>query len=312
VLEVQQTFYEQKWSVRVADEFSYTPESTYGYSVSSGLGTLSSSYAVSPDTAPNQTIQTASGTISETIATGVERRSDGRSSVSFNASYGLLHFTRPGFLDSDEIKLGTGYNYAFDRRNLMSLNYEFSQFGFNNAGTSDIDVHSVLLFYQRRMSRRLSFAASLGPQLTQYRPALGQAASFYGSGWIRYGLRKTELVASYSHSVTGGSGILPGATTDSAQLSLGHEAVRKWRGMLTLGYAHNKALSLGPQTANSQYNSGFLNLELNRSLRSGFWLYMMYNLQQSPLQCEPGVCNNDWRHIVGIGVRWQHKPIPIT
>lgn len=313
IFDVQQTFVKQKWSLQIADEFSYTPESTYGSSALFGLGTLSSSSAVSPGTAPSQTIPTSSGVISQTVATEVERHSSGRSSLSFAASYGLLHFTQSGFLDSNEKRFGASYSYDFDRRNLLTLSYGFSQFGLlDEAGTNHINVHSATAFYRRQVSRRLSVGASGGPQIARSNPALGQSTSFYGSGWIRYGLRKTEVVTSYFHGITGGSGILQGAITDSAQVSIGREAVRRWRGLLSLGYARNKSLQSASQPASGQFNSGFVNLELNRSVGSSLWLFLLYNLNPSSVQCNLSDCGNQWHNIFGVGVRWQRQPIPIS
>ena len=53
------------------------------------------------------------------------------------------------------------------------------------------------------------------------------------------GIHNGALSASFSHGISGGSGVLTGSTVDQLNFGANHKLGRIWSGQVNMGYAHN-------------------------------------------------------------------------
>jgi hypothetical protein len=116
----------------------------------------------------------------------------------------------------------------------MSLSYGFSRFTFSQLAVG-AESHTGLLSFARRITGRLGFQVGAGPDFQVYRsPLAGPRSTFswaLNSG-LNYQLRNWETGFNYSHSLTGGSGVLPGAETDMFSGRIGR-AFGNWQASLS-------------------------------------------------------------------------------
>jgi hypothetical protein len=88
----------------------------------------------------------------------------------------------------------------------------------------------------------------------------------------------------YSRGVSGGSGVLPGANSDSVSGSLAHTYGRNWVASLNAGYSHTAGLTQqftgGSLVAkNSTYDTVFGGAQLTRRINTYFSGYVSYFAQ---------------------------------
>jgi hypothetical protein len=306
-----------RWSLMLSDAFGYAPESNFGNPViNGGIASVSEAGAnytggLNPSYLPNQTVLTGpSARIDNTIAGQVQYRTTPRKSITFSASYGILHFVDGGFLDSNQITFGTGYNFSLTPHNTVAVSYQYGQFRFGDGG-SDLSTHSVQASFGRRLTGRLAFQASGGPQISVSNNAIGpstSSVSWTGQNLLLYRRAKNQVSLGYVVGVTGGSGVFRGSRTHSLQGALTRPLTRRWQASFNAGFAHNTALGL-----DESVNSAYYGLEVRRSLWRSAGFFFNYNAQRQTTA--PGICpgcnDSGLRHVIGFGVDWHFRPIRI-
>jgi hypothetical protein len=264
--------------------------------------------------------------LSNTAAGQIEYRLGPRSSLTASASYGMLRFlggaapaTATGLIDSNQWSLGTGYNRRLSGHDTFGLQYSYMRFGFPQQ-PSGSEVHNFTLMYSHRIGGRMTLEAHGGPELLQMGglSSLGAAAAglqptswlYTAGGSLLYHQRRNDLQFSANHSVTGGSGVLQGASTTVFQGSISRQIHRAWNASLSGGYSQNQALTNTAQN----YNSAFGGARISRSVSHSANAFLSYNAQQQDatfLGCVGTTCGNRLRHIITIGFDWHARPIPI-
>ncbi len=325
-LSFNQTISWQRWELAVSDQFTLLPESPFGFagfgglsSFGAGLGGsyLASGPVVSPAVEPDQSILTTRARRLGNVALAeVEYVASPRSAITATAAYGNLHFLDEGFLDSSFLRFMTGYNYALTRLDTLALSYSHVNFYYD---LQDFDIlnHSFLATYGRRLTGRLSLQLSAGPLLNRAKRGPGNPKTrflleTYDS--LQYKLERGNLKAAFSHSATGGAGVLTGAESNVASFSVGHQLSRKFFSSFRVAYALNKSLATEDETGpRPQYRTFHGSVNFSREFGERTSIYFVYYVQRQnsnvPLRFDSSSGEVLLRHVVGMGFNWHGRPI---
>jgi hypothetical protein len=174
--------------------------------------------------------------------------------VSRNAMIGAqgtftnLDFLKPtevsGLYDSSSVGGSTFYSRRFSRRHYVGTTYQYSKIlAYPPHAQSEIQTHTISLFYTLYLNRTFSLSISGGPQhydisqspmtgYGQWSPAL--TASM---GWQTL---HSNFAASYSRSITAGGGLLGVFQSNKANVSARWQLARTWNVGSAANYAINK------------------------------------------------------------------------
>jgi hypothetical protein len=314
-LEVSEILQFRRWTLTLDDLFNYLPDSSFGFGGSgAGLGIT----LVNPFVPPSQTILTNLGQrLGNTALAQVQYEQSPRSAWTFSANYGLLHFVAPGYLDSSNVSISAGYNYSLSARDVLGLSYAFNAFRFSPAIES-INSHLVQVTYGRHVSNRLMFQAGAGPQLYNITPIFGPSEgvqlSWGANASLTYQLGHTSFAGNFTHGVSGGSGILTGATTSVATFSASHQ-FGQWTTLSgSVGYAMNSSLQGIDITAVS-YNGLYASAGISRQLNQSFGINANYSFSRQGTNsgtCVGAGCADPFlKHQIWVGVTWNMRPVPL-
>lgn len=323
---IQQSFQSRRWSLTLADDVTYTPESPFGFLGLAGSGAPN----IASGTTPNQTILTnQTDQITNSAIGQATYNLNSRSSLTVAGSFGLQRFSGGGLLDSDQGGIQLGYNYNLNPRDSLGIGYGLNLVRFPGSvvssvlasTASNLDSHNVQLAYGRRITGRLALRVWGGPQINQISdPTLGPStqATWSAQSSLIYRFRRAQVQASYAHGVNAGAGVLALAKTDQIQGFFTMRLTRTLSGSLRAGFAHNTNPQQGigspnPLT-NPAFNTEFVNARLERPLGHeaiGFLTYMLQHQSSNVMQCGAGVCAGLNRHVGGVGFEWHMRPILI-
>ncbi len=325
-LAAAQTFRWHRSTLLFADQFSYLPESPFGFAgggniQSLGLGgDLTSSFSVlQQDFLPNQTVLTGRGTrISNTAATEYDYRTGPLSSLTFAGGYGLLNFDQPGFVDSWNAFFVGGYNRTITRRDTVAVLYRFNAIRFNGVSGA-INDNLVQFAYGRSITNRLAFQVAAGPEVDSFQnPGIANQSRVTASvnSGLTWQTDNSSISSTYSHGLTGGGGVLTGAETDQLQTTFARRLTRTLRGSVGGGYAWNRGISqAGPADAVlPSYSTYFISAQLSRAIGRNAAINLGYTFQSqdsSQVCTLPGCQGVLLRHQVSIGFSWHADPIQL-
>jgi hypothetical protein len=299
-----------RWGLTVADVFSIAPNSPfggYGYGLPAGSAT-SSNPVLDPQYVPNQSVLTGYATnyfnsVMGQFEYGISRRSSWTGSV----SYGNLRFTNSSFQNINQITASTGYNYSLTARDSISATYAYSTFSYTNID-SQYRSNTAQFGYSHRLSGRLFIQLAGGPQFINT-SGLGFAQTRVqgsGSASLLYSKTRTNLALSYFRGTTGGSGVLTGANTQSAQINVSREVSKAWTSSISIGYANNGGL-VQQQTFNTLYVAPSVRRAITRNLGVNF--NYSYQRQLTGATCVTLVCGDVGRSFLSFGVDYKFRPI---
>jgi hypothetical protein len=319
-----QTLEWQRWQFTLLDQFSYLPESSFGFGVGTGVsipgigGALGSPLpGVQNNYQPNQSIFTVVGTrYSNSFTTQAVYALNPRSSVNVAGSYGILRFLEAGNVNSDDTILNVGYNYSLSEKDTIGLLYRFAAYRYagNPQALNDHVVHGA---YGRNIVGRLALQLFAGPEITTFRVPVGsETHRVTGSGGatLNYAWGQNNLSLTYNRGLSNGSGIQIGATTDLVQTELVRRPLsRHWQGNVNFGFARNGNLGNSSVSQNSQtYNSYYVGGGLSRSLGRDANVSLTYTAQlQASIQavCAAGTCStNHTQQQITLVFSWHARP----
>jgi hypothetical protein len=324
-LDFSDTFHRGRWSLTAGDELMYLSQSPFGFG---GLGGLNG-YGVPlgnggvgvgsglGGSAPDQTV----------LVDGAARLSNGvlgqadyalthRSSLTFGADYGFLKFFSNGFFNNSTLAIQGGYNYALSRQDSFSISYHYGRFMFANA-TPGFQNQGVSFGYARRVTSRISFQVGAGPEFQSFTlPLKGP------SNLISWGLSSSLTYArgglgagiSYSHALSGGSGVLGGAESDTVTANINQAINHDWSGSLSGGFSKNRALQQTTVNAGSiSPEVWYFSARASRHFFANGSLFVNYGLSKQtgltaicPLpSCQVGTIT----HTGSIGYTWGLRQI---
>jgi hypothetical protein len=320
-LDFSETIRGGRWSQTFGEQFSYLPAPSFNFGGLGGLNTLGvnlGAVGTTPgfrqDLIPNQSILiNGAARISNATMAQTTYALGYRSSLIFFGAYGTLHFLDNGFQNSSSVSTGAGYNYLLSPLNSISVSYGFSRSMFSHI-PGGADSHTVQVTFARRITGRLSFQVGAGPDIQMYSAPLAGPRTLWSwalNSALTYQLRNWGTGFNYGHSLTGGSGILPGAESD---VFSGHatRGLENWQVSVSTGYSMNRALQ---QTSSNVLTAKgwFAGTEVSRRFTNFGSFFVSYNIsRQSGLGavCSLAACNvNSVTQTVGVGYNWGLRPI---
>ncbi len=327
-LGIKQTITGRRWSLLLSDYFSYLPESSSatgafgggaGFGPGLGRGFEGSPSGLSPIFTPSQTILTGrTRRVSNSFVGEVQYKASPRSSITVSGAYRMLRFLDSGFINGHSEIFRTGYNYAVTAQDSVAVMYGFTRFRFDGI-SQGMNNHVLQVAYGRRVTGRLAFQLAAGPLINTFRhPLAGSETvlSWNMESFLRYRFQNTDLGISYLRYMTGGSGVLVGAQTDEARMTVGRRLSRMWSGFLSLGYVHNASLTeTTARLLDRTFNLWTAGVHLSRPwgrYTSLDFSYGVYREGSSASFCTGSTCGTHLlRHYFRFGFSWQLRPIQI-
>lgn len=309
----------KRWTLRFLDQFSRLPESPFGLGGVSGIttagvgGTLGQGLpGLQMNYVPEQSIFTATGPrISNGFVAQGEYSLTGRSSITADASVGVLHFSQGPAIDTQDGIFSLGYNYQVSPRDTLGILYRFTAYRYPG-NPQALDDQAFELAFGRRITGRLALETFVGPEVTTFRLPRGSSQTSVGAGLsLRYSLRRTALWFTYNRGLSGGSGILTGSTLDQVRAQISYRISRTWELNTSFGYALNQqALKIGATSRSENVNSIFTSAGLSHSVSRTAHISLSYTFQhQSQPICGFNGCGTNYdQHQVWIGLDWQAHP----
>lgn len=235
------------WTFGVSDVLSYLPQSpTVGLSGISGTGDIGLIPVTGIDVPAQNILTYGSNRIANTVTGNVTRRLTSRTSISGTASYGLLHFFNNLSLDTTQVAGTVGLNHVISPRTTIGLDASYAIYSYQAQPVSNTSftTRSLAARVQRQFTRSLTGYASAGPQWINSSQSLGipSRLTAYGSAGATYTRRFGTLGLSYNRGANGGSGVLPGAISDSVGGSFSRTFGRDWAASANAGYTRTSGL----------------------------------------------------------------------
>lgn len=330
-LAFSQNFAFRRWTLTIADTFSYLPASAYEFGLYQGLGqNLGGSYGalqgqsgtpggLDPFFVPNQTVIGGGGTrYTNTIVGQTAYLVSPRVTWTAAGSFGFLRFLDPGSVESNSSAFRTGFNYALTARDTLAVMYGMNMIRFTSDGS--IDNHTVHVSYGRQLTGRLSWQVSAGPDFNfAGHPTLGDSSrlSWSTNTNFTYGWGRTLLGAGYSLMTTAGSGAQVGARTHWMRFSGSRQVSRMWSLTGEGAFAHNRGLrQLNAASVLRTFQSWRGGVDLSRPVGRYLRLGLRYELIREQTSCG-GVAvacpGSALRHNFGVNFDFakQFNPTPI-
>jgi hypothetical protein len=308
----------RRWQALLIDQFSYLPQSSFGFGggIGGGLSTpgVSGTLAVPVSTLgqtyiPGQTNLGALGPqYSNSSALQFTYKVSGRGSLTVAGVFGILRFVNPGNINSDMETGVLGYDYAVTRNDSVGLTYRFGAFRFPGEPQA-LNDQTVQLQYGRKITGRLALKLAAGPELITLRiPVANMRRTVTGSGnaSLSYALAKgTSVELHYMHGVTGGAGVFQGANTDQIGAGLTKQLSRVWSGNLSFGYARNGQILAAANA--SSFDNWFAGAGLSRSIGHMTYLSFGYQAQIQAGSTIPGSTSYTV-HQINVSFQWHTRP----
>jgi len=295
-LSAVQAFDWRRWQLTLLDQFAYLPLSQFGFGAGTGIATPGVGGPLVPITpglqngfAPNQSIFTTIGPqYSNTFGPQITYKLTPRGSFAISGVLGVLRFTNPGNIESNQVILNAGYTYRLSKRDTVGLSYRFSAYHFINLPQA-IGDHVVQVAYGKKVTGRLALQLSGGPELSEFRtpPGVGAKSGYLwgsGSANLSYSFSFGSLSLSYLHGVNNGGGAFVGGTTDQTTGSAARRLSRLWSGNTSLGYARNRRVATLTGAQNQVYNAIYAGAGLARPMGRNTKFYIELHSQPSSIK----------------------------
>jgi hypothetical protein len=319
-------------TISLLDQLSYLPENAFG-SQFGNLGTLpgTGSIGLQPGLFPGQSILTTRGQrLSNSFVPELDVILTGRTSLTFAGNYSVLHYFDNNLLNYYSAGIRVGYNHQMTRKDTIGLSYGFNAYRYSNFNQS-IDDHVVQISYGRRVTGKLAFQIAAGPEYASFAtPITGTGSTGTGTAssssahlyWslntsLTYQLKRTGLGLSYTHGVSGGSGVQAGSIADTVSGSATRQLSRTFSGSWNLSYARNNGLTVngpGLTTANQTFSYWSSNIGLSHAMGRTMNLGLNYQLQyqnSNSAFCVGPTCGSSLvRHQIMFSLGWHDHPIP--
>jgi hypothetical protein len=324
----------RRYSISLIDQFGYLPESAFGYGGSysgifSGIG-----QGLQSGLTPNQSILTSQGQRVSNVALGeFDTFLTPRSTITVVGAYGILHYLDNDLQNTNQTTIQVGYNYLLTRKDTIAVIYVFDAFRYSNISQS-INSHNFLLSYARRVTGRLAFQISAGPNVSFSNIPISNSSGvpvttgpstnatqlfWYLNVNLTYQLRRNlALSGSYSHGVTGGSGVLAGSLTDTVSGNMSRRLTRNMNVAWGTGYSRNSGLALTSppsttvQATNQTYNYFYSSVNLSRALGRSAALTVGYQVEyqnSNSLFCITVPCTTSFvRNDITFSLGWRPPP----
>ena len=327
-LALSQGYLSKNWTFGVADVVSYLPQSpTLGLSGIAGTGDLGLSPVTGIDTPAQNILTYNSNRVSNTVSGNAARIITARTSLTADVSYGILHYFNNSSLDTRQVSADVGLSHEISPRTSIGIGANYSVFDFGNylAGTqhqgdTSFTTRSLNANAQHQFTRALSGTVSIGPQWVNSSSQLGipSRLSVSGAASATYTRRFGTFNATYSRGANGGSGVLPGAFSDSITGSASRAYGHNWALSGNVGYVRTTGLSsklnstlvvLPGVGSYGDFDATFAGGQVTRRLTdafSAFASYTAFNQTYGNVKNTPGAIDGLIQSFA-IGLSWYPK-----
>jgi hypothetical protein len=318
---VSQGFTTRHWAFNIADTVSFLPQSpTTGLSGIPGVGDIGVIPIQGAGSGPAGGILSVSGNrISNVLSGGASRQINRGMSIGGSGSWAVLHFlSNAQGLNNTQASGAVSLSQRLDARSSASVSAIYSAFNYSGpeAGALEPNFQSkgINLGYQRTINRAFSVSGSVGPQWVSSSNSnlIPTSLSLSAMASLAYTHRFTNASLFYSRGINAGSGVLPGAVSDTVGFAAGRSFGRNWAGSLNAGYARSKGLtqiavmnSFVP--VNAIFHTVFGGVQVTRRISSNLSGYASYTLQdqstnypQIPLSAENALSGTSQTFGIGI------------
>jgi hypothetical protein len=321
----------KRGQLAIRDSLSYLPEGTFGFSAYGGAGGYNAGFgnlgagllgagAFGGSNAFNSGSGISLGQVPRLTNLGlvdIVENLTPKSSVTFAAGYGLVHFygdlnsesvsqENISFIGSREFSAQAAYDRILNPKDQVALIYGYQAFDFSIAGTA---FHSsvIQLMYGHRISGRMDFTIGAGPQFTHIDESatvctitgipvnlcapLGggltvasQTSNHIGVAGrvsLRYRFTKTTLSLTFQRYNTDGSGVFAGTESNIAHLDARRPLNRIWDIFADLGYSRSSRLQLAGSTVDANtFTAGFGGVGLHRQFSRSLKGFVSYQFNE--------------------------------
>ena len=308
---------QRRWQMLFMDQFSYLPESSFGFGGQSGLASpgVAGGLAVpvtslQPGFVPGQTVLTAIGPrYSNSGAVQLTYKLSPRGSFTVAGVYGILRFVNGGNVNSDSENLNAGYDYALTARDSIGIRYQFSAYRYPG-NPQALGDHSAQFEYGRKLTGRMGLKLAGGPEITTFRVPVGKLTdriSGSGTASLIYAFAANGNVdLHYLHGVSGGSGVFSGATSDQVGASVSKQLTRVWKGDVNFEYAKNRQI-LGTSSLPG-FDSWVAGAGLNRSLGRTAYFSIGYQALVQGSSAAAAATNYTTQQLF-LSFQWHSRPL---
>ncbi len=286
-LALSQGYVTRHWTFGLSDVVSYLPQSpTVGLSGVPGTGDLGLDPVSSPGVPAQNVLSYNSNRVSNTVTGSASRRLSGRTSVSGDASYSILHFFDNSSYDSRQIVSDLNVDHTLDARTNIGAGVSYSIYNYDAVAHASFETRGVNVHGSRQITRPLAVFGSVGPQWINASASLGipSRVTVAATAGLTYVRQFGTLSASYTRGTNGGSGVVPGAFSDSLTGTFSRSFGRDWSAGLNGGYTRTTGLGSSaitnlaatgiPNQAN--FDSTFGGVQANRRLTSSLSAFASY------------------------------------
>jgi hypothetical protein len=319
-----ESFQLNRWLIQIVDQFSYLPQSAFGFGAGTNFGVPGVGGSLGPTIPgvgnnynPNQTIFAGVGPrYSNSAVVQATYQLTRRSSITASGSYGILNYVDPGNIDTNSVFSSLGYNYELSHKDTIGLFYQFSSYHFPG-NPQAYGSQTVSAAYSRKITGRLALSVYGGPQFTSLRIPVGTTShkvSGYASASLNYGFEKGAISATYLHGLSGGSGLLTGSILDQVNFGASRRISRIWSANATVGFAHNRTVvNSALSTSNPSYNNWFAGGGIGRPFGRNINFSIGYsaNFGNSNPGCSGPGCGTSSTatyQVVTVNVQWHPRP----
>jgi len=312
-----QTVNWERVQLTLLDQFAYLPQSQFGFGAGTSLsqpgigGSLGvGSPGIGGGLDPSQSIFSAVGPrYSNSFGTQMNYLLSKRSSVTIGGLIGILRFTEPGNIESNNYLGNAGYNYQITREDTIGVVYRFSSFhylGFPQA----IGDHTIQAAYGRKITGRMALQLTGGPEITYFRVPEGGSTktrhvSGAAGGTLTYVIPQGSVSFGYNHGLTSGSGVLLGATTDQLTVSASRKVTRVWSGDAHIGFSRNRPAESAQGVSNPSYNAVYAGAAVARPLGRNASFSLGYTAFETLNNAGQASFTT---HQISVGVSWHTRP----
>jgi hypothetical protein len=321
---VSQGYVTRHWVFNVSDSFSFLPESpTTGLSGVAGVGDLGVVPIQGPGAGPAGGILSDYGDrVANTLSGSVERQISHATSISGSGSWSVLHFLglSTDGLDFEQIGGNVALNQRLDARSSASVSAVYSVFDYtgSSAGPDEPNFQSkgINVTYQHLLSRSLTVSGSVGPQWVSSSNSelIPSTLNVAVSASLAYSSKVTSASLFYSRGVNGGSGVLPGAFSNSIGFGAGRTYGRNWAASINGAYTHTAGLTYLAGTSSvapayETYDTVFGGVQVTRRFGTNFSGFLTYTAQNQTTNYASGALNalNGTSQTFGIGVTFSPR-----
>jgi hypothetical protein len=319
-------------TLTVFDQANYLPESSFGFAGTAGSSLPGVGIGTGPGSGftPGQSILTPEGqNLSNAFDAELDTKLTSRTSLTFVGGYSLLHYFDDNLLNYGDASFQAGYNYLLSRKDTVAVSYNFSAFRYSNVDQS-LNLNTIQGNYARRVTGRLAFQISAGPQFVSSRfpittstsstpsPAISSSQLYWTlTTSLRYQLKRAQIGATYNHGVSGGSGVLAGAETDMATGTYSQRVSRTFNLDLNAGYSRNRGIAgfAGSAASEAQsYSYWFSGANVSHPFGRSLDMFINYQFQyqdSSTTGCTGSACSTTTiRNQIAFGLNLHKQPIP--